>query len=122
MDSPLTQQARPETFEPKVVGLYRRLFRVGVKLASVDVLRIRSLTKNDDQEVGDEEHDESFWNTLFLLNPDIPALQEILDNTDAEYLLHLQHVPQQLFIQALARVKAGVAPADEHALDVSRCS
>jgi len=26
--SPLTQQARPDVFEPKVVGLYRQLFRV----------------------------------------------------------------------------------------------
>lgn len=28
MDSPLVQQARPDVFEPKVVGLYRRLFQV----------------------------------------------------------------------------------------------
>lgn len=28
LESPLTQQARPDVFEPKVVGLYRRLFRV----------------------------------------------------------------------------------------------
>lgn len=28
--SPLTQQMRPEVFEPKVVDLYRRLFRVGL--------------------------------------------------------------------------------------------
>lgn len=88
------------------------------------ILRIRQLTA-DRQEIEDEEHDESFWSTLFLLKPDISSLQEILDNTDAEYLLHVQHAPQQLFIQALARVKAGVAPADEHALDVSehpRCN
>lgn len=26
--SPLTQQERPEVFEPKIVGLYRKLFRV----------------------------------------------------------------------------------------------
>ena len=26
--SPLTQQVRPEILEPKVVGLYRKLFRV----------------------------------------------------------------------------------------------
>jgi len=26
--SPLTQQARPEYFEPKIVGLYRNLFTV----------------------------------------------------------------------------------------------
>lgn len=28
--SPLTQQARPEVFEPKVVDLYRRLFKVRI--------------------------------------------------------------------------------------------
>ncbi len=26
--SPLTQQVRPEVFEPKVVGLYKKLFKV----------------------------------------------------------------------------------------------
>jgi len=31
--SPLTQQARPEVFEPKVVDLYRRLFKVRITLA-----------------------------------------------------------------------------------------
>lgn len=28
--SPLTQQSRPETFEPKVAQLYRQLFRVRI--------------------------------------------------------------------------------------------
>jgi len=32
--SPLTQLARPDVFEPKIVGLYRRLFAVGYKPAS----------------------------------------------------------------------------------------
>lgn len=27
--SPLTQDVRPDVFEPKIVGLYRKLFRVG---------------------------------------------------------------------------------------------
>lgn len=33
--SPLTQQARPEVFEPKIVGLYRQLFRVRLELPLV---------------------------------------------------------------------------------------
>lgn len=28
--SPLTQQARPDVFEPKIVGLYRQLFTVSL--------------------------------------------------------------------------------------------
>lgn len=28
--SPLTQQSRPETFQPKIVQLYETLFRVGI--------------------------------------------------------------------------------------------
>lgn len=29
MESPLTQQSRPDVFEPKIAQLYRQLFRVG---------------------------------------------------------------------------------------------
>jgi hypothetical protein len=85
MDSPLTQQSRPETFEPKVVGLYRDLFRV----SSHPDWPIDSVT-DDLQEVDEEEKDDSFWNTLFILKPDVAALGDILDNTDADFLLHLQ--------------------------------
>ncbi|KAF7189692.1 hypothetical protein HII31_09012 [Pseudocercospora fuligena] len=97
LDSPLTQQARPDVFEPKVVGLYRRLFR--------DI--------DDD----DDEKDGAFWTTLFLLKPDTSALREILENTDAEFLIHTQHQPQQLLLHALTRVKDAEGPADENALD-----
>ncbi|KAK4507106.1 hypothetical protein PRZ48_000840 [Zasmidium cellare] len=93
--SPLTQQARPDFFEPKVVGLYRRLFR----------------------EVEDDEKDDGFWSTFFLLRPDTVALREILDNTDAEFLIHLQHQPQQLLLHGLAKIKDGEGPTDENALD-----
>lgn len=37
--SPLTQQSRPETFEPKVAQLYRQLFRVrGCKKDEIEVV------------------------------------------------------------------------------------
>ncbi|USW48693.1 Putative armadillo-like helical domain-containing protein [Septoria linicola] len=93
--SPLTQQSRPEVFEPKVVGLYRHLF----------------------QGIEEDDKDDEFWTTLFLLKPDIAALREVLENTSAEFLLHAQHQSQQLLLQALARVKAAHSPADENALD-----
>ncbi|KAK3675148.1 hypothetical protein LTR78_005082 [Recurvomyces mirabilis] len=95
MDSPLTQQNRPEVFEPKVVGLYRRLFR----------------------EVDDEEKPEGFWATLFLLRPDLPRLRQVLEDTDVDFLLQMQHQSQQLLVQSIAALKIGHAPADEHALD-----
>ncbi|GIZ38997.1 hypothetical protein CKM354_000239000 [Cercospora kikuchii] len=93
--SPLTQQSRPDVFEPKVVGLYRHLF----------------------MEAEEDDKDDAFWTTLFLLKPDTEKLREILEQIDAEFLLHIQHQPQQLLLQALARVKAAQAPADENALD-----
>jgi hypothetical protein len=34
LQSPLTQQSRPDYFEPKIVTLYRDLFRVGYLLLS----------------------------------------------------------------------------------------
>ncbi|GAB1736072.1 hypothetical protein NU219Hw_g6123t1 [Hortaea werneckii] len=93
--SPLTQQARPEVFEPKIVGLYRQLFR----------------------EVEDDEKSNGFWRELFLLKPDVPKLRQILDGTDPEFLLHVQHQPQQLLLNAVETLKAKQAPSDEHALD-----
>lgn len=68
MDSPLTQQSRPDVFEPKIVGLYRHIFREGE----------------------DDEKDDGFWSTLFLLKPDSPSLQEILEDTDTGFLLQSQ--------------------------------
>ncbi|KAK4547926.1 hypothetical protein LTR36_010645 [Oleoguttula mirabilis] len=93
--SPLTQQARPDVFEPKVVGLYRQVF----------------------EGVEDHEKPDGFWRELFLLRPDIPRLRQILNETDADFLLHIQHQPQQLLLQAIAELKADKAPADEHTLD-----
>ncbi|KAK5116357.1 hypothetical protein LTR62_007904 [Meristemomyces frigidus] len=95
MDSPLTQQSRPDVFEPKVVGMYRRLFA----------------------EVEDEDKLEGFWATFFLLRPDLPRLRRILDNTNANFLLQMQHQSQQLLVQSIAALKLGHAPADDHALE-----
>jgi len=66
--SPLTLQTRPEVFEPKIVQLYRQLFR----------------------EHEDEEKSEGFWKELFLLRPDILHLTQILEDTSADYLLQVQ--------------------------------
>ncbi|WPH04992.1 DUF1741-domain-containing protein [Acrodontium crateriforme] len=95
LQSPLTQQARPNVFEPKVVGLYRRIFR----------------------DVEDEEKPEGFWNELFLLKPEIARLRQILEDTEPDFLLHVQHQPQQLLLHAITHIKAGQSPADENALD-----
>lgn len=42
-----------------------------------------------DQDVEDHEHTEGFWRELFLLKPDAARFKQILDDTDAEYLLHV---------------------------------
>ncbi|KAI9820691.1 MAG: hypothetical protein M1827_005060 [Pycnora praestabilis] len=95
--SPLTQQARPETFQPKVVQLYTSLFN----------------------ESDDIDKSEGFWREFFLLRPDGPNLQRVLVDLSADGLLHLQSQSQQLFWRAVQHVKAGNAPSDEIALDVS---
>lgn len=70
----------------------------------------------------EEEKPEGFWRELFLLRPDPPRLRELLDQTDPDFLLHVQHRPQQLLLHALDVLKAGQAPADENALEVSQAS
>lgn len=66
--SPLTQQARPQTFQPKIVHLYESLFK-------------------EDEE---EEKPEGFWQEFFLHKPDAASLRDILGELSPEDLLHRQ--------------------------------
>ncbi|PNS20990.1 hypothetical protein CAC42_3327 [Sphaceloma murrayae] len=94
--SPLTLQSRPDVFEPKIVQLYRQLF----------------------QDVEDDDKTEGFWRELFLLSPDTARLSQTLEDADAEFLLHTNHSSQQLLANAVATIRTGQAPSDEHALEV----
>jgi len=78
MESPLTQQLRPDSFEPKIVQLYLHLFNV---LANEDV--------------EDAVPSEGFWSEFFLLKPDKQKLYDILEPMTAFDLLHM-HVQSTL--------------------------
>lgn len=67
--SPLIQQARPSSFQPKITQLYDELFRL------------------DDE---DSAYSNGFWGEFFLLKPDKPSLVRRLDGFSADDLLHLQ--------------------------------
>ncbi|KAI9661538.1 MAG: hypothetical protein M1829_006229 [Trizodia sp. TS-e1964] len=95
--SPLTQQARPESFQPKIVHLYEAIF-------------------NEDEET---EKSEGFWREFFLLRPDKPRLQQIVSNINADDFLNFQNQTRRLFFCAISHVKAGKEPSDENAFDVS---
>ena len=95
--SPLTQQNRPSSFQPKIARLYDDLFR------------------QDDEDSVDAK---GFWEEFFLLRPDRPRLERQLDRLTADDLLHLQNETQQLFVRAIDQVKTGKSPAADHALDV----
>jgi hypothetical protein len=73
MDSPLTQQLRPDIFEPKIVQLYLFLFNV--------------LANDDDLE--NATPSEGFWREFFLLKPDKQRLFEIIQPMTAGELLHI---------------------------------
>ncbi|KAI9799259.1 MAG: hypothetical protein M1833_004137 [Piccolia ochrophora] len=94
--SPLTQQTRPDSFQPKVVELYQTLF------------------KEDEEE---EEKLEGFWLEFFLLRPDKPKLQSLLADLSPEDLLHLHPQTRSLFLRAVSHVKRAQAPSDDIALD-----
>ncbi|KAI6084378.1 DUF1741-domain-containing protein [Hypoxylon rubiginosum] len=95
--SPLTQQARPETFQPKIVQLYEALF------------------KDDTDLEGDKP--EGFWRELFLLKPERSSLQEILAKLGPDDVLNLQIQTQQLFFRAVECLKKGSGVAHLHALE-----
>ncbi|KAI9717458.1 MAG: hypothetical protein M1828_007220 [Chrysothrix sp. TS-e1954] len=94
-ESPLTLQARPDTFQPKIVGLYEQLFE------SESLL----------------EHAEGFWSEVFLLKPDQAKLRETLEALSPEALLQHQIPTQELFHRAAYQLRTGASPSDENALD-----
>ncbi|KYK55879.1 hypothetical protein DCS_07844 [Drechmeria coniospora] len=93
--SPLTRQSPPEVFTPKIVQLYSSLFK--------------------DDEDGDKS--DGFWTEFFLLRPDRPALQTILNETIPSDVLLLDSHTRDLFSRAIDTIKAGQGLAPLHALD-----
>ncbi|KAI9884506.1 MAG: Esa1p-associated factor [Watsoniomyces obsoletus] len=80
--SPLTLQARPESFQPKIVELYQTLF-------------------NQQQNVKSE----GFWREFFLLPPNTIELRRILGEISPDGLLQLQSQTQTLFSRAVVEIK-----------------
>lgn len=85
--SPLTQQARPEVFQQKIVELYEALFKVGEYIL-IFLFRHAQLTLRQDED--DHEKSEGFWREFFLLRPDKATLHRILQDLSPDDLLHLQ--------------------------------
>ena len=95
--SPLTQQSRPTSFQPKIARLYDDLF------------------KPDDEEFSNSD---GFWGEFFLLRPDKTHLEARLEGLTADDLLQLQDETQHLFARAIDQIKSGRSPAADNALDV----
>ena len=102
MDSPLTQQLRPDSFEPKIVQLYLHLFNV---------------LPNDDS-IEDPIPLEGFWREFFLLKPDKQRLYEILEPFTASEIIHCHVQTQAFFQRSISEAGSGVSPRNENALDV----
>ncbi|KAK1139319.1 hypothetical protein N8T08_001090 [Aspergillus melleus] len=95
MESPLTQQSRPDYFKPKIVQLYENLF----------------------QTTDYADPSEGFWKEFFLLPPDRAQLRSILDQLSPDEILNLQTQTQQLFARAIREAASGNKPADSYALE-----
>lgn len=102
MDSPLTQQLRPDSFEPKIVQLYLHLFNV---------------LPNDDN-VEELTPAEGFWREFFLLKPDKQRLFEILEPFTASEIIHCHVQTQSFFQRSIIEAGSGVSPQNENALEV----
>lgn len=83
--SPLTQQARPEVFQQKVVSLYEELFKV--KTADPTMSQTSNNNSQDEEE---HEKSEGYWREFFLLKPDKATLSQLLHDLSPDDLLHLQ--------------------------------
>lgn len=101
MESPLTQQLRPDTFEPKIVQLYLYLFNV---------------LPNDDS-LEDPTPSEGFWREFFLLKPDKQKLFDILEPITASELLHMHTQTQTFFKRIIFEAGSGISPRNENALE-----
>ncbi|KIW14485.1 hypothetical protein PV08_07269 [Exophiala spinifera] len=98
--SPLTQLLRPNSFEPKIVQLYLRLFTA---LANED---------------GDGSiPTEGFWREFFLLKPDKQRLYDILEPMTAFDLLHMQAQTQAFFRRATREACSRDNSRNENALE-----
>ncbi|KAL5343738.1 hypothetical protein BJX70DRAFT_393791 [Aspergillus crustosus] len=95
LESPLTQQSRPDYFKPKIVQLYENLFR------SSDYA----------------EPSEGFWREFFLLPPDRAQLNAILEALNPDETLDSQSSTQQLFARGIREAASGSSPADSYALE-----
>ncbi|THC94396.1 hypothetical protein EYZ11_006125 [Aspergillus tanneri] len=95
MESPLTQQSRPEHFKPKIVQLYENLLQTS--------------------DFADPS--EGFWKEFFLLPPDRGQLGSILDQLSPDDILNLQTQTRQLFTRAIREAASGSNPVDSYALD-----
>ncbi|KAK2875093.1 hypothetical protein FQN49_001789 [Arthroderma sp. PD_2] len=93
--SPLTQQTRPETFQPKIVKLYE------------------SLLFNPEY----AQPTEGFWREFFLLQPDRTHLSKAIGRISHNDMLHLQSQTQQLFARAIREAASDNPTASAHALE-----
>ncbi|KAJ9152289.1 DUF1741-domain-containing protein [Coniochaeta hoffmannii] len=93
--SPLTQQPRPEAFQPKIVQLYNAVL-------------------GDEEDI---EKSEGFWREFFLLKPDQAALRTILDGLGPGDLLHMEVQTRELFTRAVIHLRTMQGVTDLHALD-----
>ncbi|EFR03889.1 hypothetical protein MGYG_06887 [Nannizzia gypsea CBS 118893] len=94
--SPLTQQTRPETFQPKIVKLYE------------------TLLFNSDY----AHPTEGFWREFFLLQPDRAYLSKMIGSISPHDILHLQAQTQQLFARAIKEAASDNAATSVNALEI----
>ncbi|KXH63483.1 hypothetical protein CNYM01_05437 [Colletotrichum nymphaeae SA-01] len=142
--SPLTRQAPPEVFKPKIVQLcvFSSILiptnpeLPPLRLAERSLLTMFNFrttwlylprhycyaTKHDPDAEDDAERSEGFWREFFLLRPDRPALKRILDGLGPADMLALEEHTRELFARAVTAMKSGQGVADLHALDYAHPS
>jgi hypothetical protein len=138
--SPLTRQTRPDSFQPKIVQLYKDLFDVRCPVHIVDCTSPTCRVESHIYQVRDHvQLSEGFWLEFFLLPPEKVLLQQELDTLTADDVLQiqvrlgnplslvasvscsstlLQERTQLFFARASDEVLHGPEPRNQNALEV----
>lgn len=104
--SPLTQQARPTSFQPKIDSLYDDIFKVTFMWKSKRKMKCMLIGIGCRQDDVGTTLLEGFWLEFFLLRPDKISLQHRFEKLSSDDLLHFQVFEPERYDEQSVKISA----------------